>query len=64
MTWWLRIASWHIVAGVTARTDRPGWLRTYCGRLVRPDTPKTSTPDPEERTCESCFRLRERHGQA
>ena len=48
-------SSWHIVAGLSARTDRPGWLRMWCGRLAPPDT--VPEPDrPEGRTCESCYR--------
>lgn len=50
---WFRIVSWHIVK----ETVRPDTYKTYCGHIRQATL--SDRPDPDGKTCESCFRHRE-----
>ena len=61
---WVRFPgrSWHIALPDqpgTFQTALAGWWWTHCGRWA-PDQEPQAFPPPDERTCETCFRLRER----
>lgn len=52
-----RYASWHLLR---TWTRMPGRGITLCGRIVHPVDPPREHPPEESRTCELCFRVRER----
>lgn len=57
---WVRLRSWHLVRGpVVDRAPLPPRVKAYCGKVGY--AANTADEPPETaRTCESCFRVRER----
>lgn len=49
-TAWAKIKSWHIFV--------VGEQRSLCGRDIN-GKPQSTAPDPEDKTCERCFQIRE-----
>lgn len=58
MNEWFRIRSWHIVK---TWTRVPGRAISLCGK-TGDDVEHAPYPPADEKTCESCFRIRERAG--
>lgn len=60
MSEWVKIRSWHIVS---TWTRVPGRSIALCGKTADWGTPLPAPPE-DEKTCETCFRRRERKGLA
>ena len=56
MAGWVKIRSWHLQSGLVSRSGR---VHTLCGRWATDHALSSATLPQNEKSCESCLRLRE-----
>lgn len=56
---WAKSRSWHLTPEVLPAQRSPGKIKALCGKYVPDNQARLTEPDPEDRTCERCFQIRE-----
>lgn len=59
---WAKIRSWHLTPATVPADSPPGVIRTLCGLYAPDDVARQAEPPNGEKTCETCFRVRESDG--
>ena len=53
---WVKVRSWHLKSGLVSRG---GLVHTLCGRWAPASSTQAPTIPTNEKSCESCLRLKE-----